>query len=112
MTKHTPGPWEALRAHGRKDLFYVSAKEGNLMIADVENPYADEARAAQYPLEANARLIAEAPAMLEALREIEAAIERKWGQESDRRRANALSPRIEEALADIRALLARIGGES
>ena len=35
----------------------------------------------------------------EILRELVTAIERKWGNDTPKRRENALSPRIEEALA-------------
>ncbi len=40
-----------------------------------------------------------------ALAELVTAIERKWSGETERRRSNALSPRIEEALEAAKKLL-------
>ena len=39
------------------------------------------------------------------LKKLVDAIDRKWSLETERRRANALSPAIEEALSEARALL-------
>lgn len=44
-------------------------------------------------------------AALEILRELVTAIERKWGNETPKRRENALSPRIEEALIEAKKVL-------
>lgn len=62
-SKHTPGPWSI------RDTYEVWAHKGAVKIADVSLKYST-LNQAQY----TARLIAEAPAMLEALRELEAAI--------------------------------------
>lgn len=43
--------------------------------------------------------------LFEALAELVCAIEKKWEGESDRRRANALSPRIEDALTAAKKML-------
>ena len=50
-------------------------------------------------------------ALLEALEELVASIERRWEGESDRKRANAISPRTEEALTAARAAIAAAKGE-
>ena len=41
----------------------------------------------------------------EALRKLVDAIDRKWSLETERRRANAISPAIDEALSEARELL-------
>lgn len=45
--------------------------------------------------------------MVEALAELANSIERRWEGETDRKRANSVSPRTEEALIAARALIAR-----
>ena len=40
-----------------------------------------------------------------ALRKLVDAIDRKWSLETDRRRSNAISPLMDEALSEARALL-------
>ena len=53
---------------------------------------------------------AEIESLRAALEELETAIERKWGgSETEKRRANALSPRIEEALEAARKALDKGG---
>lgn len=65
MSKHTPGPWRVKQLNaGRQDEpRYISANSRHLSIARVN---ADE----RLDVEANARLIASAPDLLEALRRI------------------------------------------
>lgn len=58
MTKHTPGPWNPIAAFNARH-FFVRAE--NEVVAQV------------YDKAANARLIAAAPDLLDALRTIEAA---------------------------------------
>lgn len=55
-SKHTPGPWEVY--HNGK---CVGAEDGHILTTEVEGNGAEEAKA-------NARLIAAAPDLLEALR--------------------------------------------
>lgn len=43
--------------------------------------------------------------LLEVLTELVASIERRWEGESDRKRANAVSPRTEEALEAAKELI-------
>ena len=62
QTKHTPGPWAIGMDTDDESAQIISADGQHL--ATVE----------QYPLEANAALIAAAPALLEALRELQKAI--------------------------------------
>ena len=65
MSKHTPGPWFVPAPIYR--TFYVEARVGNGMLQEVAScgPTADPAQQA-----ANASLIAAAPELLEALREL------------------------------------------
>ena len=62
MTKHTPGPWEVRKAeNGHTSVYPIQGRE---RVADVYCPL-------DHPtgnLNANARLIAAAPEMLEALK--------------------------------------------
>lgn len=43
--------------------------------------------------------------VLEAAAELLAAIDRRWEGESERKRANAISPRMEDAISNLRAAL-------
>lgn len=61
MTKSTPGPWQVHQSH-----IYTADPE-RALLAQVHNP---GSRASDYPLVANARLIASAPDLLRALEEI------------------------------------------
>lgn len=66
MSKHTPGPWKASRSFGENKTarFLVSAIDSNKTL---ENGYF-AACVAVCDIEANARLIAAAPELLEALK--------------------------------------------
>jgi len=63
MSAHTPGPWVAKKAtvRGEVNEWYVTEGEGVAVIASCVTDIAGE------PSEANARLIAAAPELLEAL---------------------------------------------
>ena len=62
--QHTPGPWEAnLDAHGRGRI------KGNGCWVATTWTTADDDSDKRHPAEANARLIAKAPEMLEALKD-------------------------------------------
>jgi len=66
--KHTPGPW--LQVIGRAFVFAFNSKRYNRFSVHVEPGHDDdEQRTSVAELEANARLIAAAPDMLEALEE-------------------------------------------
>ena len=58
--KHTPGPWET-ECQGKRGLEYWHVFKGDLYISDAGGKTLEE-------MEANARLIAAAPEMAEALR--------------------------------------------
>jgi hypothetical protein len=60
MSKHTPGPWQVHGSH-----IYTADPE-RALLAQVFN---SGSKASDYPLQANARLIAAAPELLEALKE-------------------------------------------
>lgn len=109
--QYTPGPWMAAPTYGKMLNDYsqswgVASGGGRNLVAGCfsDGEGGDDAA------EANARLIAEAPAMVEALREMVAAFDRRWAGESDRKRKAAISPRMEEAIDNMRAILARIDG--
>ena len=63
MTQHTPGPWVTDNGHAERDGIQVWDTVHGWIIADVVNDQHDNA-------EANAALIAAAPAMLDALLDI------------------------------------------
>lgn len=64
MTQHTPGPWKTFRPYG---TIYIKARLRGSTIQEVASCGPTETPEQQ---EANARLIASAPELLEALREL------------------------------------------
>ncbi len=79
MPEHTPGPWETLPhdktffdpMHGDVNHGYIFVHAGGILICDVSNANA-WILADRNTHKANARLIAAAPDLLEALKAIEA----------------------------------------
>ncbi len=71
--KHTPGPWENHKWNCEEHQ--ISAKGGTIALVSHSHSLVSEAEA-----DANARLIAAAPALLIELKNTVAAIE-KWGKE-------------------------------
>ena len=71
--KHTPGPWENHKWNCEEHQ--ISAKGGTIALVSHRHSLVSEAEA-----DANARLIAAAPALLIELKNTVAAIE-KWGKE-------------------------------
>jgi hypothetical protein len=65
MSKHTPGPWKWWTTH--EGAHRINPHKGGLVIAscDTRNPFSEEQ-------EANARLIAAAPDLLEACKAVKA----------------------------------------
>lgn len=105
-SKHTPGPWTfELDRDVDQGHFDIRDSEGN-RVAEVRNDFCDYYNAVAYwlsddcPMEANAALIAEAPAMLEALRGMVCHLGPRVGSKFQR-----------EALNKAKAILSRIGGE-
>lgn len=93
-TKHTPGPWKATQ-FGRCWAIGPEASDNerdDICRIGLEAAYAESA--------ANARLIAEAPAMLAALREVYALLENPDADQFD-------ADKVELTVA---AILARIDG--
>lgn len=52
------------------------------------------------------------PDLLAALTELVAAIDKRWTGESARKRSNAISPRMEEALFKARAIIRKVKGKA
>lgn len=70
MTKHTPGPWEA---HFEEAYFVTGPDLGRVaMMMNLKGAHGLGGRRSGNESAANARLIAAAPDLLEALKEIEA----------------------------------------
>ena len=69
MSRHTPGPWEINERHG--GVIYIEGVGNTVAICHDDGFDIDHAEA-----EANARLIAAAPQMLEALEAADALIHR------------------------------------
>lgn len=67
--KHTPGPW-------REDMGFIYAGESSQMVCDVDTVNDD--------WEANARLIAAAPAMLDALKYARAMLDQSVLEQRER----------------------------
>ena len=66
-TKHTPGPWNARRNHAETtESERINITAGSVLIAETHHAWIDWEEQ-----EANAHLIAAAPAMYEALQDIE-----------------------------------------
>lgn len=74
MSKHTPGPWVAewVKSFTGKDEYWINF-ELHGSIATVRHGASDRQYGGKKALHANARLIAAAPELLEALKEV-----RKW----------------------------------
>ncbi len=93
--EHTPGPWQSHRYNGNEERFFVGAGD-SWFLADVYDGNGS------YSAEANARLIAAAPAMLETLENVE------QNMQSDR----FVDPTKREMyLSVIRAAIAEARGE-
>jgi hypothetical protein len=94
-TQHTPGPWRIQKSE--KSGWNIVDAHGNPAVARV------------YYLEADARLLAAAPTMYEALRRLTFEVRGCWGMEGDARQAfgntnyNAVSQRLDEARAALAA---------
>lgn len=89
-TSHTPGPWKA-RIYPYGDHHQVSNKSGQMFIADVLKLDADE------QTEANAKLIAAAPDLLEALKDIIHANDTGMGKSAVRLRIDIAREVIKKA---------------
>ena len=111
--QHTPGPW-GIEQTGQ--TLWVGPMQPNAAKVDhvvvslsFDNELTHAAKVRQLD---NAQVIAAAPELLDALDELQSSIERRWLGETDRKRANAVSPRTEEALVAARAAIAKARGEA
>ena len=76
--RHTPGPWSHHRTFNGDHFISAEGRRGRIELATV---YAEAEYQPKLPLEANARLIAAAPELLAALKEL---VERCDGPEGVR----------------------------
>jgi len=97
MSKYTPGPWQWFETEAGEAR--VNPVAGGLLVAkcDTRNPFDDEQRA-------NARLIASAPELLDALREAELVLAEKL------RRLGA-DPNVSAAYQKIGVVIAKATGK-
>ena len=96
MSGHTPGPWKLKLGKGIQYTYLVADKKGQ----DIAN-WAHYPNATKAQTKANARLIAAAPELLDALREAYAAMEPMHHE-----------PVVSEALDAARAAIAKATGEA
>lgn len=101
-TKHTPGPWTE-QSQGR-DLSYIHAKKDNfhvVLVASVETcGTVDVEFISEAEKQANARLIAACPELLEALEKIEVMLQSNKDAESDFL-LTLIQPAIKKAKGDL-----------
>lgn len=97
MSKHTPGPWHVAEEMDDDDNVLYTVEADNLPVADIY-------RKAEH--EANARLIAAAPELLEALKELIA-----WDLESLPGEVSLGYSGIEQDIAHAKAAIAKALGE-
>ncbi len=101
MRKFTKGPWAV------DDGLVISASHGRLSIAEAHDHSETSADHTEEEAQANARLIAEAPAMYQALKALFdncAMIHKFGGDVCNRKQAN-------ETIASAKAIISRIDGE-
>jgi len=101
MSKHTPGPWH----HTGREFNDVRDSDDELVAVALHLRVGQPERSVQ-EAEANARLIAAAPELLDALKKMESALAKCFGphkaEEGDRHRA----------LAQARVAIAKATGET
>lgn len=102
-TAHVPGPWTAEYDASEPGDAVITAKRGAITIANVHDHGASSLDHDSAECRANARLIAAAPEMLEALHRADAALSLLVASGNADRHDHS-------ALADIRAALAKAEG--
>lgn len=98
---HTPGPWEF--ASSGKGVRYIYASNRPQPIA---RPFTDLGRIPKDEFEANARLIAAAPELLDALEDLANDISERFDMDDP-----STNPGIRRAVEAARAALAKARGE-
>jgi hypothetical protein len=104
MTAHTPGPWGvSAELHNRDERFILSDGEGGPVIAAVWPMGEDFDGTDDGTREANARLVAAAPELFEALRATSDDLADLSGLLADRHAVvlNTIRDRIDAALAKV-----------
>ena len=86
MSKHTPGPW-LIAGENKTFVYALGPMDTNVFWCDAQA--AGKERAGKSELEANARLIAQAPRLLDALEQIADYIEERIGDNECRPLENA-----------------------
>ena len=71
MTTHTPGPWNVVDTNDNRRRLQIHSSLGPVIVALIPNVDERDMTGITKEANANARLIAAAPRMLDALREID-----------------------------------------
>ncbi len=109
MSKHTPGPWVADWTRAGKTAWKVVGADGrgvSTVLVSQDRPAAEK--------EANARLIAAAPDLLEAAKDVTAMLELFADELRIKESADGISRQSDDAfrkLADLRAAIAKAEAE-
>lgn len=105
-TKHTPGPWRMNGEIGADESKGIAPHLAFYSIRDAKNDYI--ASTWGDPNEANARLIAAAPEMLEAAKAVTGMLELFIDEQQIKEAADGCARRVEEGAAKLEALRAAI----
>ena len=100
MTPHTPGPWEVFK-NGTKWIIFSPVKDATIAVT---GGWTDESRSQE---SANARLLAAAPELLEALEGVEGYL-----TDYDHYSKVDVDVWVKAALPQLRAALAKTRGEA
>lgn len=104
--KHTPGPWTVLMAPAGAR---IESEYASVVLVGCDEIGADDVERLSHEAKANARLIAAAPELLEALKEAERLLAKAFGEPP------ALASYTNDghrAIRDARAAIAKAEGES
>ncbi len=113
-TQHTPGPWQVFKAQESATMSVNDSTDNHHRPIVHWLGFDDNGDMKWAEKLANAKLIVSAPTLAadnerlrEVLKEFVDALEARWGGEPPRRRENAVSPRMEDALVAARAAIAK-----
>lgn len=100
MNKHTPAPW-VIAENSKTFIYALNEKGTNVFFANVQDPHTSKEE-----LEANARLMAAAPDLLEALIDCEKRLTNMVGM------SDLCANEIQRSINLARAAIAKARGES